>query len=240
MRMLSAISFGVFWRSAPSTSVIMRSRKLSPGTAVTRTTIWSERTRVPPVTAERSPPDSRMTGADSPVIADSSTLAIPSMTSPSAGMTSPAETTTSSPSRSAALGTSSSAPVARRRWAIVAARVFRSSSACALPRPSATASAKFAKSTVNQSQAATRPAKTFSWVDESERFFSHRNVTSTLPSSTTNMTGLRAMRRGSSFRMLSPRGASQDRGVEERAGLVWPLTAPAARGSARGRGRGST
>ncbi|RNL73302.1 hypothetical protein [Streptomyces sp. I6] len=33
---------------------------------------------VPPVTAERSPPDSRMTGADSPVIADSSTDATPS------------------------------------------------------------------------------------------------------------------------------------------------------------------
>ena len=30
-RMLSAISFGVFCRSAPSTSAIMRSRKLSPG-----------------------------------------------------------------------------------------------------------------------------------------------------------------------------------------------------------------
>jgi len=34
---------------------------------------------VPPVTAERSPPLSRMTGADSPVIADSSTEAMPSM-----------------------------------------------------------------------------------------------------------------------------------------------------------------
>jgi hypothetical protein len=51
--------------------------------------------RVPPVTAERSPPDSRMTGADSPVIADSSTEAMPSMTSPSPGMISPASTTTS-------------------------------------------------------------------------------------------------------------------------------------------------
>src|SRR5207249_489187 len=30
-RMLSAISFGVFWRSAPSTSAIIRSRKVSPG-----------------------------------------------------------------------------------------------------------------------------------------------------------------------------------------------------------------
>ncbi len=41
----------------------MRSRNVSPGSAVTRTTSQSESTRVPPVTAERSPPDSRMTGA---------------------------------------------------------------------------------------------------------------------------------------------------------------------------------
>ncbi len=53
--------------------------------------------RVPPVTAERSPPDSRMTGADSPVMAASSTEATPSMTSPSPGMISPASTSTTSP-----------------------------------------------------------------------------------------------------------------------------------------------
>ncbi len=57
---------------------------------VTRTTSQSDRMRVPPVTEEKSPPDSRITGADSPVIADSSTEAMPSMTSPSAGMKSPA------------------------------------------------------------------------------------------------------------------------------------------------------
>ena len=68
----------------------MRSRKDSPGLAVMRTMMRSDTTRVPPVTAERSPPDSRMTGADSPVMADSSTVAMPSMTSPSPGMTSPA------------------------------------------------------------------------------------------------------------------------------------------------------
>ena len=45
---------------------------------------------MPPVTAERSPPDSRITGADSPVIADSSTEPTPSTISPSAGITSPA------------------------------------------------------------------------------------------------------------------------------------------------------
>ena len=56
---------------------------------MTRTTIQSESTRVPPVTEVKSPPDSRITGADSPVMALSSTEAAPSMTSPSAGMTSP-------------------------------------------------------------------------------------------------------------------------------------------------------
>ena len=67
-RIDSASSFGVFCRSAPSTSAIMRSRKVEPGAAVTLTLIQSESTVVPPVTAERSPPASRMTGADSPVI----------------------------------------------------------------------------------------------------------------------------------------------------------------------------
>ena len=98
-RMLSAISFGVFCRSAPSTSAIMRSRNEEPGADVMRTTIQSEITVVPPVTAERSPPDSRITGADSPVTAASLTEAMPSMTSPSPGMMSPASTRTMSPGR---------------------------------------------------------------------------------------------------------------------------------------------
>ena len=41
-RMFSAISLGVFCRSAPSTSPIMRSRKVEPWAAVMRTTIQSE------------------------------------------------------------------------------------------------------------------------------------------------------------------------------------------------------
>ena len=48
----------------------MRSMKVEPCAAVMRTLIWSDSTVVPPVTAERSPPASRMTGADSPVIAE--------------------------------------------------------------------------------------------------------------------------------------------------------------------------
>ncbi|MPN44786.1 hypothetical protein SDC9_192351 [bioreactor metagenome] len=91
-RICSAISFGVFLREAPSTIAIILSRKLSPRSAVTRMTSQSERTVVPPVTALRSPPDSRITGADSPVMALSSTEAAPSMTSPSIGICSPAVT----------------------------------------------------------------------------------------------------------------------------------------------------
>ena len=150
-RIDSAISFGVFWRSAPSTRLIMRSRKDSPGSAVMRTLIQSDSTLVPAVTAERSPPDSRITGADSPVIADSSTEAMPSTISPSPGMSSPADTITWSPARSCDAGTVSSLPSGRRRRATRSARVLRSASACALPRPSAIASAKFANKTVNHS-----------------------------------------------------------------------------------------
>jgi hypothetical protein len=107
-RMSSAISFGVFCREAPSTSPIMRSTKVSPGFEVMRTTMRSESTRVPPVTALRSPPLSRTTGADSPVIADSSREAMPQTMSPSPGTRSPASATTTSPSCSDEDGTSRS------------------------------------------------------------------------------------------------------------------------------------
>ncbi len=96
-RIVRAISLGVFWRLAPSTRPIIRSRNVWPRSAVIRTTMRSESTFVPPVTAERSPPDSRITGADSPVMADSSTEAMPSIISPSEGMMSPASHTTESP-----------------------------------------------------------------------------------------------------------------------------------------------
>ena len=158
-RMFSAISFGVLRRSAPSTSAIMRSRNDLPGSCVTWITSRSESSFVPPVTAERSPPDSRITGADSPVMADSSTEPTPSTISPSAGMTIPASTTTMSPFARSAAATSSSLPPPSRRSAVVVVRVARSASACALPRPSAIASAKFAKSTVSQSQNAITPTK---------------------------------------------------------------------------------
>ena len=201
-RMLSAISFGVFCRTAPSTSAIILSRKVLPGLDVTRTRIQSDSTRVPPVTAERSPPDSRITGADSPVIADSSTLATPSTISPSPGMISPAATRTTSPLRSSLAGTVSWTP-SRMRSAIVSARVRRRLAACALPRPSAIASAKFANSTVNQSQKATWPVNSTLPVPPPSSSCTQITVVIRLPSSTMNITGLRTWIRGSSLRSES-------------------------------------
>src|SRR6516162_3368445 len=197
-RMLRAISFGVFCRDAPSTSLIMRSRNVSPGLEVMRTLISSERTRVPPVTAERSPPDSRITGADSPVMADSSTDATPSITSPSPGMNSPAETSTISPARSLELATISVLPSSRSLRASVSARALRRVSACAFPRPSAIASAKFAKSTVNHSHSVIcnpnqKPPTCFA------RFATSTTRVITAPTSTTNITGFFDMIRGFSF-----------------------------------------
>ena len=195
--MFSAISFGVFWRSAPSTSAIMRSRKVEPWAAVMRTLIQSDRTRVPPVTAERSPPLSRMTGADSPVMADSSIEAMPSITSPSLGMSSPAATSTMSSWRSSGAATVS-VPVAVTRFAMVSVRARRSEAAWALPRPSATASAKLANSTVIHSQRMIWKVKPICSppVSRSRRKIIVVRVATT---STTNITGFLIIRRGLSF-----------------------------------------
>ena len=115
---------------------------------------------VPPVTADRSPPDSRMTGADSPVMADSSTDATPSTTSPSPGMTWPGldhhvvAELSAVPATDSSRSAAGSAPGCQStsRRAIVSRLARRSVSACALPRPSATASARLAKTTVSHSQ----------------------------------------------------------------------------------------
>ena len=198
-RIVSAISLGVFCRCAPSTRAIIRSTNDSPGAAVIRTTIRSDSTVVPPVTELRSPPDSRITGADSPVIADSSTVAMPSTMSPSPGMTSPASTTTRSPTVEPWCSGTCSVDVAvvdRSRRAVVSVRVRRRLSAWALPRPSATASARLANRTVNHSQSAISHEKTLGSATASP-------VTRTEPTQTTNMTGLRSWVRGSSLRSAS-------------------------------------
>ncbi len=200
-RMFSAISFGVFCRSAPSTRRIMRSRKVEPWLAVIRTLIWSDNTRVPPVTAERSPPLSRITGALSPVIALSSTEAMPSTISPSLGIRSPASTSTRSPALSSNGDTGSVVrPVPIRRLATVSARVRRRLAACALPRPSATASAKLVK-----------------WpAPPANRSRANRIVVTTATTSTTNITGFLANVRGSSLSTESrSAGTRIDRSVSD-------------------------
>ena len=202
-RIVRAISLGVFWRLAPSTRAIMRSRNVSPGFEVILTVTSSESTRVPPVTADRSPPLSRMTGADSPVMADSSTVARPSTTSPSPGITSPATTTHRSPIRKSVDAFSTSEPSGWRTIAMVSALVRRSVAACALPRPSAIASAKLANSTVNHSHRDTMPANTFPLAVEEPKSRKKRIVVTTEPTSTTNITGLRIIVTGFSLTKLS-------------------------------------
>ncbi len=192
-RMSSAISFGVLEREAPSTSAIMRSMKVWPGSAVMRTSRESETTWVPPVTAERSPPASRITGADSPVIALSLIEAIPLMISPSSGIRSPVSTRTTSPVRRSVEETvpnSAGSSGFGTRLASVSLRARRRLSARARPRPSAMASAKVANRTVSQSQAAMASAKAgcAPWANRSLK---PRIVVTIATISVTKMTGLR-------------------------------------------------
>ena len=146
--MLRAISLGVFCLDAPSTRAIILSRKEPPGSAAILIFSQSDTTVVPPVTDEKSPPASRVTGADSPVMADSSTEAIPSITSPSLGISSLILTMTTSPFFNSEAETSISEPSSLSKWATVSFFVFFSVSAWAFPRPSATDSAKLANKTV--------------------------------------------------------------------------------------------
>ena len=114
-------------------------------------------TVVPPVTDEKSPPASLVTGADSPVIADSSTDAIPSITSPSPGIISFVRTMTISPFFNSDALIFFSLPSFIRRTAVVSFFVFFNVSACAFPRPSATDSAKFANRIVTNKITVTIP-----------------------------------------------------------------------------------
>ncbi len=201
-KIVRAISLGVFRRCAPSTIAIIRSRKVSPGLTLQAITSQSERIRVPPVTEAKSPPDSRITGADSPVIALSSTEAPPSMTSPSQGIISPALTRTMSPFRSSAAGTLSACAswrgARRRRANAVFFTPFRLF-AWALLRPSASASAKLANSTVNHNHRLIIPVNKALPAICPVTIASVNRVVSTLPAQTTNITGLRHWARGLNF-----------------------------------------
>src|SRR5665647_55013 len=79
---------------------------------------------------------------------------------------------------------------------MVSVLVRRRLAACAFPRPSATASARLAKMTVSHSHRTTDQANRLGWMTAS-------TVVSTAPTSTTNMTGMWTMTRGSSLRTAS-------------------------------------
>ena len=201
-KMVSAISLGVFWRLALSTIAIMRSRNVSPGLVVMRTTSQSDSTRVPPVTALKSPPDSRITGALSPVMALSSTEATPSITSPSPGMKSPASTSTTSSLRKLEPGTRTYCSpyfglVSFLAW--MSRLALRMEAACARLRPSATASAKLANSTVNHSHSVIARMKPVGASPCPPSAWKNSAVVSTLPTHTTNITGFFICWRGLSF-----------------------------------------
>ena len=167
---------------------------------------------MPPVTALRSPPDSRITGADSPVIADSSTEAMPSITVPSPGIT----LAGLDHHDVAALQLGGGLRRSRRAaCATVSVRIARSASACALPRPSASASAQVREDD-GQPQpdrdgerepgglgAAAEGLPPKSWISQA-------TVVITAPISTTNMTGLRTCTRGSSLAKRADQRRAQD------------------------------
>jgi hypothetical protein len=202
----------------------MRSRKLSPGRAVTSTTIRSDSTRVPPVTPLRSVPASRTTGADSPVIADSSTVAAPSTTSPSAGTTCPATTTTRSPGDSSDDQTS---VTARRRrgggpWC-------RCGWPAALPPGPGLGPRRWPRRTSTSCTVQEQEAAIGRRVQPrspGERAPAASSATSTVPTPTVNITGFLTSRRG-----WSPRTESTSASRS---------TAPVRRGGADGTGSSVT
>ena len=156
-------------------------------------------------------------------MADSLTDAMPSTTSPSDGIRSPASTSTTSPTlRSSAftLWNRRPAPLgSARRLAVVSVRMRRMLSACALPRPSATASAKLANSTVNHSQAAIWPENSASPTPEA-RSRTQTTVTTRETTSVTKITGFLASVRGSSLRRASRAARPAMAGSNRLAALV--------------------
>jgi hypothetical protein len=143
-----------------------------------------------------------MTGALSPVIALSLTEATPSMTSPSAGMKSPASTSTMSPFRRLVADTGSYFALRSARGRRLAWRsrlALRSEAAWALPRPSAIASAKLAKSTVNQSQSDTAKMNPEEASPRPASACTQSRDVRMEPTYTTNITGFRTWRCGVSF-----------------------------------------
>ena len=206
--MLSAISFGVLRRSAPSTSAIIRSRNDLPGSCVTCD-------HEPVGEQPRAAGDGRAVAAgladhrrrlagDRRLVDRADALDDLAVGGDDlAGRRRRRRRRAAAP----APARPRRAPVSLRRCAIVVVRVARSAFACALPRPSAIASAKFANSTVSQSQTAIAPTNQ-SWpVWPRARSRKKIPVVITLPSSTMNITG---------FSHLLPRVELRERVADRR------------------------
>ena len=206
-RMFSAISLGVFCRLAPSTRAIIRSMKLSPGLAVISHDdavgehLGAAGDRAP-VAAGLADDRGGLAG-DRRLVDAGDTLddvAVAGDDLPGHDDDPVAELQLRSPGRPRVPST--------QPWASVSVLARRRVAACALPRPSATASARLANTTVSQSQATTAQAKTLGSVKAN-------TVERTAPTSTTNMTGLRTMTRGSSLRSGVRQRGEQHLGVEQ-------------------------
>ena len=109
-------------RPASATSAAIRATRVSEPTRSARIVNVPARITVPPVTRSPGP---RPAGIGSPVIMDSSTLAAPSSTAPSAGTRSPGRTRSRSPGVIRSSATSRSSPSGSSRRATAGARVSR-------------------------------------------------------------------------------------------------------------------
>ena len=101
---------GARLRCAFATRATMRASVVSAPTRSARMTRLPDLLSVPPVSGS---PGAFSTGMGSPVIMLSSTVALPSVTTPSTGTLSPGRTRSRSPGRTASRGTSASPPVAQ-------------------------------------------------------------------------------------------------------------------------------
>ena len=217
IRMFSAISFGVFWRSAPSTSAIMRSRNVSPGFDVIRIRdLVRQHLRAAghgAAVAARFADHRRALAGDHRFVHGGDAFDHFAVAGNQV-----ARFADHHVARAQLRGRNHSR---LRRWpatrfAIVSVFVLRSVSACALPRASAIASAKLANSTVNQSHSEIcRPKPspaapvTTSRISEERSSAPRRPRPRTSPDSCTSVIGF-------SLTNESPDGAPHDLRIEQR------------------------
>ena len=114
----ASLAMGALELVASSTRRMIWARAVSSPTLVARMRKYPLRLTVAPITLS---PVSLSTGMLSPVMADSSTEAVPSRTTPSTGMDSPAFTISTSPVSSSSTGTTDSTP-SRTTVAVLGAR----------------------------------------------------------------------------------------------------------------------